>query len=268
MNIGFFDSGMGGITVLADALNFFNSQNFIYYADTKNVPYGIKKKAKVKKYIFDSVDFLVDKKIDGLVVACNTATSIAINDLRKRYAFPIIGMEPAVKPAVEKNNKKGKNKKVLVLATELTLKERKFNNLVKKLNSRDIVESLPLSKLVTYVEDKMFEEKKIFKYLKKKFKNIDFKEFSTVVLGCTHFIFYLNYFKKFLPDDIKIIDGNIGTIKHLKNILFNKGFSLNEDNKKNNINFYSSKKSDKDYKKFIFLLNYYNQNIRRNIKCL
>ncbi|HMA69095.1 MAG TPA: glutamate racemase, partial [Candidatus Mcinerneyibacterium sp.] len=89
MKIGFFDSGMGGITVLSDAVNFLKPAEFIYYADTKNVPYGVKPKKEVKKLVFDSVDFLISKKIDILVVACNTATSVAIKDIRKKYDIPI-----------------------------------------------------------------------------------------------------------------------------------------------------------------------------------
>jgi len=204
MKIAFFDSGMGGITVLADSFNFFKNQEFIYYADTKNVPYGLKSKKEVKKYVFNAANFLMKKNIDALVVACNTATSIAINDLRKKYEIPIIGMEPAIKPAVERNNKN--NKKILVLATELTLKEKKFNDLVSSLNSEDIIEPYPLSKLVDFIEKREISEKKIMGYLKRELKKIKFINYSTVVLGCTHFIFFKKFFRNFFPNNINIID--------------------------------------------------------------
>jgi len=250
MKIGFFDSGMGGITVLTEAVNFLKPAEFIYYADTKNVPYGVKPKKEVKKLVFDSVDFLISKKIDILVVACNTATSVAIKDIRKKYDIPIIGMEPAVKPAVINSSKK---KRVLVTATELTLKEKKYNKLVQRIDKNHRVDSLSLGTLVDYVEKEVFDKKKIFKYLEKRFKDIDLRLYETVVLGCTHFIFYKEYFREFLPDHIEIIDGNIGTVRHLKDVLIEK--KLYKSNiERSKVKFYSSKNKIEDEIKFENLL--------------
>ena len=250
MKIGFFDSGMGGITVLSDAVNFLKPAEFIYYADTKNVPYGVKTKKEVKKLVFDSVDFLISKKIDILVVACNTATSVAIKDIRKKYDIPIIGMEPAVKPAVINSSKK---KRVLVTATELTLKEKKYNKLVQRIDKNHRVDSLSLGTLVDYVEKEVFDKKKIFKYLEKRFKDIDLRLYETVVLGCTHFIFYKEYFREFLPDHIEIIDGNIGTVRHLKDVLIEENL-YKSDIERSKIKFYSSRNNIEDEIKFEKLL--------------
>ena len=118
MKIGIFDSGIGGLTVLAEALKEIPKGEFIYFADTGNVPYGTKSKEEVKDLVLRAGEFLYSKKIDALVVACNTATSIGIEELRKKYNVPIIGMEPAVKLALNKED----NKKVLVMSTDLTLK--------------------------------------------------------------------------------------------------------------------------------------------------
>ncbi|NBI05854.1 glutamate racemase [Senegalia massiliensis] len=240
MKIGIFDSGVGGITVLKEALTQLSGQEYIYYADKLNVPYGTKPKEEVKKYIFDVVEFLSTKNIDALIIACNTATSIAVKDLRDKYNFPIIGMEPAVKPAVENSE----DKKVIVTATSLTLKEKKFNDLVTRLNSRDIVDSLPLPKLVEYAENFIFEEDVIISYLRKEFEKFNLDEYGTVVLGCTHFPYYKEFFKKVLPNTIDIIDGNYGTINHLKNLLNIK--DRFEDKKKDKITFYISGKEDNE----------------------
>ena len=121
MKIAFFDSGVGGLSVLQTAIQVLPPQQYIYFADSVNAPYGTKSKKEIKKLMFEAVDFLQTKNINALVVACNTATSAAIKDLRKQYDFPIIGMEPAVKPAIEKSKKK----KIVLFATELTLKEKK-----------------------------------------------------------------------------------------------------------------------------------------------
>ena len=105
-----------------------------------------------------------------------------------------MGIEPAVKPAVE--NCEGKRKKVLVLATSLTLKEEKFHNLVKRIDRHDIVESLPLPGLVEFAENFEFKEEKVVPYLKEKLSSFDLKQFGTVVLGCTHFPYFENSIKK------------------------------------------------------------------------
>jgi glutamate racemase len=217
MKIGFFDSGIGGITVLHEALKKLPYEDYIYYADTLNVPYGPKPKEEVKKYIFDAVDFIIEQGVKVLVIACNTATSIAIEELRKKYSIPIIGMEPAVKPAVEKNE--NTNKRVLVTATALTLKEEKLKNLISKLNNEHIVDSLPLPGLVQFSERFEFDEEIVLSYLKEELCKYDLDNYGTIVLGCTHFSFYKDMFRKLLPANIDIIDGNSGTVKNLKNTL-------------------------------------------------
>ena len=105
MKIGFFDSGIGGLTVLKEAIKILPNEDYIYYADTVNAPYGTKLRETVRKHIFTAVEFLSTLGVDILVIACNTATSVAANELRSNYFFPIVGMEPAVKPAIEKKQR-------------------------------------------------------------------------------------------------------------------------------------------------------------------
>jgi glutamate racemase len=217
MKIGFFDSGIGGITVLKEALRVMPKEDYIYFADTSHVPYGQKPKDEVKGYIFDAVDFILSFGVKALVVACNTATSIAIKDLRKEYSIPIIGMEPAVKPAVA--NTDGSGKRVLVFATPLTLKESKFKNLVSQVDVNNIVDFLPLPELVNYAEGLEFDEKIIIPYLTDKLSSFDLSQYGTVVLGCTHFPFFTKCFSKVFPQRVNIIDGACGTVKRLKSVL-------------------------------------------------
>ncbi|MFZ5968005.1 MAG: glutamate racemase [Bacillota bacterium] len=217
MQIGFFDSGIGGLTVLHEALRILPDEDYIYYADTMNVPYGVKPKEVVRKYIFEAVEFIVQQGVKAVVIACNTATSAAIEDLRKQYNIPIIGMEPAVKPAVEKS--RNKNKRVLVTATQLTLKEEKLKNLIARVDDEHIIDLLPLSELVEFCESGEFREEIVLPYLKAQLLQYDMDEYGTIVLGCTHFPFYKDMIEKIVPDDIDIIDGAIGTVNHLKSIL-------------------------------------------------
>lgn len=217
MKIGFFDSGIGGITVLHQALRYLPNEDYIFYADTLHVPYGEKPKEEVREYIFNAVDFLANQGVKALVIACNTATSIAVEELRQKYDFPILGIEPAVKPAVQ--NCEGKQKKVLVLATNLTLKEEKFHNLVKSIDHHEIVESLPLPGLVQFAENFQFDEVTVVPYLKDKLSSFDLKQYGTVVLGCTHFPYFVDSLRKLFPKEVIFISGSIGTAKNLRRIL-------------------------------------------------
>ncbi|MFW6269919.1 MAG: glutamate racemase [Bacillota bacterium] len=261
MYIGFFDSGMGGITVLHEAVKLLPDINYLYYADTLNVPYGTKEKNIVRKYIFDAVDFLITREVDALVIACNTATSIAIKSLREKHKIPIVGMEPAVKPAVERC----KDKRVLVLATPLTLQEDKFEDLVSKVDSENIVDALPLPGLVDYTEAFQFDGYKVISYLKKSLSGFNLDNYGTVVLGCTHFIYFRKLLKKILPDHIDVIDGNLGTVNHLKNIIEEKGLYSSRNAKQRkilddtalpNISFFiSGKEENKDiFNKYLNIL--------------
>lgn len=217
MKIGFFDSGIGGMTVLYHALRLLPREDYIYYADTQHVPYGEKSKAEVRKYVFEAVDFLVRHGIDALVIACNTATSAAAVELREKYDFPIIGIEPAVKPAILKSQEKGR--RVLAFMTSLTLREEKFNNLVARLDENHIVDGLALPGLVEFAERFEFSEAVVRPYLAAQLAPYKLEEYGTVVLGCTHFPFYRDTIQALFSPEVDIIDGGKGTAENLARTL-------------------------------------------------
>ncbi|SEI58322.1 glutamate racemase [Paenibacillus polymyxa] len=217
LKIGFFDSGLGGITVLSEALRRLPNENFVYMADTLHVPYGTKTPQEVLGYVKASVQTILKEDIKALVIACNTATSIAVAELRKEYKFPIIGMEPAVKPAVEMNRANGK--RVLVLATPLTLKQSGYAALVSRVDDHGSVDSLPLPELVQYCEQLNFDRTELFNYFNHKLSSFNLDVYGTVVLGCTHYPFYKEILRELLPSHIQLIDGSQGTVKRLKQVL-------------------------------------------------
>ncbi len=225
MKIGIFDSGVGGLTVLKEALRVLPGESYLYYADSANAPYGTKEKETVKRYIFDAVAFIASQGVKALVIACNTATSIAVADLRKEYAFPIFGMEPAVKPAISKCA----GKRVLVFATPLELKEEKFINLVSRLDSDNLVDSLPLPGLVSFAEALVFDRRTVLSYLKEELTGLDPGQYGTVVLGCTHFPYYRSLIRELFPMETEIIDGNAGTVRYLARVLEEKGLLAGEN---------------------------------------
>ena len=239
--IGVFDSGIGGLTVLKKIIEVLPNEEYIYYADKVNAPYGTKPKEEVKKYINEAVDFLLSKNVKAIVIACNTATSIAINDLRNKYSIPIIGIEPAAKPAVENKGAK----RVLIMATPTTIKEEKLKNLLEKLNAKEYVDLIDMPKLVEFAEKGDFESNQVKKYIEEKLKQYNLNEYSELVLGCTHFPFFKKALSTIFPRETQIIDGSLGVANRLKNILEEQKLL---GNNKLKIKYYNSGKLDNQEK--------------------
>ena len=127
MRIALFDSGIGGLTVLSHARRVLPSEDFLFFADRDHVPYGTKSVPAVRGFVREAFHFLVEQqKADAVVVACNTATSVAVDEMRRLYAVPIIGMEPAVKKALERDTER----RVLVTATPITVNGKKLRRLI------------------------------------------------------------------------------------------------------------------------------------------
>lgn len=219
MNIGIFDSGIGGMTLLHQAMVSLPKENYIFYADTDHVPYGTKTKEQVTGYVDEVMQFMIAHDCKAVVIACNTATSVAAGSMRSKYNIPIIGIEPAVKPAVEKSA----GKRVMVIATPLTIQEEKLKNLVKKVDDSHLVDLLALPRLVSFAEAGEFDSDEVITYLKEMLEPYPMEEYGELVLGCTHFNYFKDSFAKLLPTGVKMIDGSLGTINQLKRILEQRG---------------------------------------------
>ncbi len=235
--IGVFDSGMGGISVLAQIIKQMPNEKFIYYGDSLNAPYGVKTPEEVKKLSKNICDFLIKEGVKTIVVACNTATSAAIKEIRDIYDIPIIGMEPALKPAVELNPKG----KIIVMATEMTLKEKKFAKLMERYGKEADIVKIPCPKLVELVEDGVLEGKVMEETIRNCLGDIKYEEISSIVLGCTHFVFLRDSIRNIVGDKVKIIDGNEGTARHLQNILQGSDMLNTDKREEVDITIYNSK---------------------------
>ncbi len=213
--IGFFDSGLGGLSVLKAALKLLPNENYIFYGDSANAPYGTKDQAFIMKRCIAICDQLTAMKCKAIVVACNTATSVAINELRSKYPIPIIGMEPALKVATDSGN----NQNIAVLATPLTLAEKKFAALLAHHGGNNNIYKLACPELVKIVENNQLSNKQLIKQtFDNYFKDINVDTLDSMVLGCTHFVFFRDYLSQTYPN-VELIDGNTGTCLHLKDIL-------------------------------------------------
>lgn len=226
--IGVFDSGVGGISVLADLVHQLPDEEYIYFGDSGNAPYGVRSKEEIKELSFNVVDYLLNFKIKALVVACNTATSVAIEELRNNLDIPVIGMEPALKPAIELN----RHGKIVVMATPVTLREKKFNDLIEKFKHTTNVVKMPCPGLVEIIEEKGKHASEIEEYIKKVFLPYNLDEIGAIVLGCTHYVFIKDIIADIVGQNISIVDGNLGTARHVKHLLETNGtlMPISEEN--------------------------------------
>ncbi len=209
-----YDSGIGGITVLAQAKQVLPDENFIYFADVTQVPYGDKNHEQIRRIILTHMEELLDDRIKAVLMACNTGTAVCIKDLRAKYGIPILGLEPALKPAVE--NCRGK---ILVLATALTLQEEKFSHLLAHLQATNPSQKIilePCPGLADLVEESPTNPDAINYIFKKIAPHADGLE--GIVLGCTHYVFLRPFLQQEFPK-IKIFDGNLGIARLMKKTL-------------------------------------------------
>ena len=234
--IGVLDSGLGGLSVLREAIKIMPNENFIYYGDSRNAPYGVKSSEQVKKLTFDVVEYLLGRGVKGIMVACNTATSAAVAELRIKYTdIPIVGIEPALKPAAN-SSKEGK---ILVMATPMTLKEVKFHKLLDRYRDMREIEPVPCGGLMEYVEQGILEGEELDAYLREKLEPFMDTKISSIVLGCTHYPFVRSAIAKVVGQDIDIIDGSLGTSRELMRRLKEKDL-LNDSREKGTIEMINS----------------------------
>ncbi len=215
MKLGFFDSGIGGLSVYRLARKALPEADLIYFADTDNVPYGEKSENEVTALADKAAGFLVDKGAGAIVLACNTATSAAAGYLRDKLNIPVIGMEPAVKKAVEEHPEG----RILAAATTLTCRGDKLKKLIERVDKSGRVDTLPLPGLVHLAEEGDFAPEKVEPYLKEALAPFDLSEYSALVLGCTHFLFFTDAFKRLLPENVTLVHGNEGTVNQLIRII-------------------------------------------------
>ena len=218
--IGVLDSGLGGISVLRELVKLMPGEDFIYYGDSANAPYGTRTPEEVIDLTKKDVEFLLERGAKAIVVACNTATSVAIKELRAAYeeVLPVIGIEPALKPAV----KAKEHSKVVVMATPMTLSQTKFNSMMHIYEDDANIIKMPCPGLVEYIESGVLDGPVLDAYLEKQFAPYDKAEIDAVVLGCRHYPLIREVIQKHLPG-VFVYDGGFGTAKQTKRRLEERG---------------------------------------------
>lgn len=243
MNIGIFDSGIGGVTVLKEIVKILPNENYIYYSDSKNNPYGDKNDDEIIKVCEDIVEKLINKDCKVIVIACNTASAKCVEYLRKKYTnIPFIAIEPAYKMVYDY----AYDEPTLIMATKGTIESEKFNLLYTKYNNNktDILACVGLANII---ENCNSDNNEILKeYLNKNL--IQYKgNVKNVVLGCTHYPLIKDKIKEVLGNGITFFDGAPNLAKHLKDVLQENNILENNEGK---IEFIDSNNSEEKRQRF------------------
>jgi glutamate racemase len=206
------DSGVGGLAVLKCAVELLPDEDFLFFGDIGNAPYGSRDDEEIKALALGSAETLCAKGIKALLVACNTATSAAIEEIRAAHAgIPVLGMEPAIKPACEELP----GGKIAVMATPAALRMSRFQDQLDHYRSAAEIVSIPCPGLSRLIEERGPDSPAVRDYLKELFRASLAQSVDGVVVGCTHYIYIEKLIKKFSGAQ-RIFDGVQGTAQHLK----------------------------------------------------
>ena len=216
--IAVFDSGVGGISVLRHLVRQMPQERYLYFGDSANAPYGTKTKEQVRALTFAAAEMLIKSGIKALVVACNTATSAAINDLRKAYPkLIIIGIEPALKLAADTHP----GGKLGVMATPMTLREEKFARLMERFRESCEIYKIPAPGLVELIEAGKADSAETDDLIRRLFA--PYPGLDALVLGCTHYPFAAKSISRVLGSQVALLDGGDGTARETKRRLAEAG---------------------------------------------
>lgn len=224
--IGVFDSGIGGTSIWKEIHNLLPNEKTIYLADSKNAPYGEKSREEIIRLSMKNTDFLLKMNCKLIVVACNTATTNAIRELRAHYNIPFIGIEPAIKPAAINS----RTQIIGILATKGTLNSELFHKTTEMFQHIKIIEQIGYG-LVELIENGQIESPEmnqlLHSYLQPMIEaNIDF-----LVLGCSHYPYLIPQIRKIIPNHIHIIDSGLAVARQTQNVLNEIGFNTDTNNK-------------------------------------
>lgn len=255
-NIGVFDSGIGGVTVLKEIIKLLPNENYIYYSDSKNNPYGDKTDADIISICENIVEYLIKSDCKVIVIACNTASAKAVDHLRDKYKnIQFIAIEPAYKMVYDY----AYDSTTLVMATKGTIKSERFNLLLEKYNNHKTY-LLPCIGLADIIEEG--NKEKIKKYIQLNLKE-HIGKVNNIVLGCTHYPLIKEEIKEIMGN-VKFFDGASYLAIHLKDVLEEN--KLLNNNEKGNIKFIDSQNSKQKEKRFYEIIGEKNENFKKYSK--
>ncbi len=234
--IGIFDSGVGGVSVLKEIRNLSNTEDLIYFADSAHCPYGFKSPEEIRSRIIKITRFMLEHKAKLIVAACNTASIAGLDFLRKIFNVPIVGMEPAIKPAAALTQ----NGKVGVLATGVTISGDRFNSLLERYANGIEVFRVACPGLVEQVEQGLINEPETIAMLKVFLKPLIDAGVDTIVLGCTHYPFLRHQVEAIAGPSVQVIDTGNAVARRVVQVLSEENLLNDVSTPKGQEQFYTS----------------------------
>jgi len=239
--IGVFDSGVGGLTVVREIMRQLPNENIVYFGDTARVPYGSKSKQTVVKYSKQIVRFLRTKDVKAIVIACNTASALALDEIKAELDIPVIGV---VKPGARMAAATTKTKSVGIIGTEATIKSGIYNDYLRELDSDITVVGKACPLFVPLVEEGLIEDRVTDDIVSRYLQEMKEYNVDSLILGCTHYPLIRNAIKRYMGDKVQLVNPAYETAKYLKELLGEQGL-LNQSNSKINHQYYVSDGVDK-----------------------
>lgn len=234
--IGVFDSGIGGLTVVKRFAANLPNENIVYFGDTARVPYGSKSNSTVIDYSIQNSNFLMGKDVKAIVVACNTASSVALSQLKDRFSVPVIGM---IVPGAQMAIRYTKNKKIGVIGTRSTINNKAYSNKILDLDQSVNVMEKACPLFVPIAEEGWINHRATFEIAEEYLKDLKNFEIDTLVLGCTHYPILANVIQQVIGKKVELIDSGVASAEVLKSELKKLGIE-NDSNKTGSDEFYVS----------------------------
>lgn len=242
--IGVFDSGVGGLTVAREIMRQMPNEKIIYFGDTARVPYGSKSKETVTRFSKQIVRFLQTHQVKTIVVACNTASAYALDELEKETDIPVIGvLKPGAKTAAEVTQ----NGKIGVIATEATIGSRMYNKYIQELNKQVTIYGKACPLFVPLIEEGLWQDPVTDEIAKRYLTELIDIDIDTLILGCTHYPLIRSTLGRIMGDNVTLVNPAYETAIELKELLLSKGMLNDEPPKlgENQYQFYVSDVADK-----------------------
>lgn len=235
--IGVIDSGVGGLTVVQELMRQLPKERFIYLGDTLRCPYGPRPAEEVRKFTFEMVDFLLEKDIKMIVIACNTATAFALKELQEELNIPVVGV---IKPGARAAIKATKNRNVAIIGTEGTIGSDAYPQALHKINSNLIVTSLACPQFVPMVEQGIVEGEEVLEVVEKTLAPLQVNQkIDTLILGCTHYPLLESTIQTVMGPNVALISSSEETAREASTILEVHNL-LNTKNRQQKHQFYST----------------------------
>lgn len=241
--IGILDSGVGGLTVVKEVIRQLPNERLIYFGDTARCPYGPRTSEEVKQFTLEIVDYLLKYDVKMVVIACNTATAAALEEVKKLLAIPVIGVIRPGSIAAIKNSKLGK---IGVIGTEGTIHSGAYEHTLRKINPDLSIISQSCPTLVPIVEDGNYTDKMIRAEVKKALKPILDKDLDSLILGCTHYPIISDYIQEVMGTEVKLLSSAEETAREVSTILYY--HNIMADSQEKPVHRYLTTGNDKHFK--------------------